>query len=450
MTVQLNWLDYSLVVAYILAVLYIGLRSGRRETSEGFLLADRNLSALESAATICASKTGAGIMLTYLSFIYLFGIGALWFFIGSIAGYGLFYFFVRRIKPLADEHGFYTLSDYFFHTHGPYAGYSSALMLLAFFLLTMGTQLIAGSKILSEITPLSYGLSLLVMSAVIITYIAIGGFRAVTLTDYIQYGAIVLLTLVLGIFLWKNFTYVPADWDFFAIGPGLVAGFFLIGIIWPFGSAELWQRVYATRSVGEAQRGLLFAMALYIGYGVLLSIAGIIVRNAVEVTDPDIALVAGFGELLPAGVIGLGIVVLYAAVMSSADTVLFTSASITIQDFLDRIRERSKRDIVKDMRIAAVVIGIGGWAAAALVPNLVDITFIYASLLSALAVLVLITWFYTGVTDKVFASALLAGGMAVLVGLFFFTDERLFYLALTVTLFALSAGAVASKMTQRI
>ncbi|MDD9953656.1 MAG: sodium:solute symporter family protein [Candidatus Woesearchaeota archaeon] len=432
MAITLNPIDYSLIVIYILVVLYLGWRAGRKETREGYLLADRNLNAMQSTATICSSKIGAGLLLSYFGLVYVYGVAAWWLFVGFVIGYTLFYFFAKRLKRLADEKRYYTLSDYFFDQYGQLAGYTTAVVVLLAYLLNFTIQLIGGAKVIATLTGMTYGLSLLIMSTVIITYIMIGGFKAVVKTDIMQYIAIIALTGILALFLFDNFTYIAADWNPFGAPVGLLIVFLFSGIMAPFASAELWQRVYATKTARQAKRSLIAAMSMYILYGILLAFVGMIIKTTVLTTDPDIVLVLGFQELLPPGVLGLGIIVLYAAVMSSADTLLFTSASITIQDIVGRFRRN--RNVVFDLRIASFTIGILGLLVAWALPHLLDVTYIYAAIYFALSLVIMLSWFRR-MKEIVFVGSICTGLLVVLIALPFVHNHSIILISWAGSLF---------------
>ncbi|HBA44498.1 TPA: hypothetical protein DEG21_00815 [Patescibacteria group bacterium] len=127
---MLTTLDYSLIIAYIIIVLMVGLSAGKKETKEEFLIAGRKLNFFTTAVTLFVNKVGAGILLTYSALVYLYGAGAIWFFIGAIFGYFVFYFFAKKIKKMADEKNFYTLADFFFDQKGKLAGFLVSLIVV--------------------------------------------------------------------------------------------------------------------------------------------------------------------------------------------------------------------------------------------------------------------------------------------------------------------------------
>lgn len=386
---MLSGLDIIFIIAYFVIVLIVGFLAGKKETNEGFLIADRKLNALSAAMTISASKIGAGLLLSYTALVYLYGLGAIWFFLGYIFGYIVFYFFAKKIKRLSDEKQYYTLSDFFFDKYGTLAGYLSAFIVSITMFGWVIVNFIGGAKILNIFTPLSFELSTIIIGIVILSYLIIGGFKAVVKTDAVQFLGILFLFFLMGYLMFNSSGLQSSDFNLFSIPIGHIINFFLAGLFFPMASAELWQRVYAMKDEKTLKKSLILASTFYLIIGVVLMFIGIIIRTKLPGIDPDTSLIMGFSELLPIGLTGLGIVVFYSAIMSSADTFLFTSASSLSQDFIARIKQFSKEKLLKVMKIvmtglmvAAIVLSIG-------LRDIIDATFLFVALTMSLGFLIM-------------------------------------------------------------
>ncbi len=114
--------DYIIIAFYFVLILIVGFWTGRKQDKEEFLISGRNLTSLQATTTIFSSRIGAAILLTYTALVYLYGLGALWYFIGSVFGLFVFYFFGLKVKKLADKQKFYTMPDFFFFLKGRFAG----------------------------------------------------------------------------------------------------------------------------------------------------------------------------------------------------------------------------------------------------------------------------------------------------------------------------------------
>ena len=95
---MLSGLDLSFIIIYFALTLFIGFSSGRKKTTNGFLIADRSLGTFSGLSTILSSKIGAGLLVSYVAAVYAFGISALWYFVGCSLGYLIFYLFIIKLK----------------------------------------------------------------------------------------------------------------------------------------------------------------------------------------------------------------------------------------------------------------------------------------------------------------------------------------------------------------
>jgi Na+/proline symporter len=125
---MLGLTDYLIIAGYFLIILIVGGLTGRKQDKEEFLISGRKLKSFQATTTIFSSRIGAAILLTYTALVYLYGMGALWYFIGSVFGLIIFYFFGIGIKRIADKEKFYTMPDFFFFLKGRTAGFLATIV----------------------------------------------------------------------------------------------------------------------------------------------------------------------------------------------------------------------------------------------------------------------------------------------------------------------------------
>jgi len=390
---MLSSLDYIFIAFYFIIILYVGMRSGRKQDKEDYLIANRKLKALEATSTIFSSRIGAAILLTYTALVYIYGLGAYWYFIGSVVGLFVFYFFGKKVKKLGAEQNFYTLSDFFFFLKGKTAGYLSAIVVIIIMFGWVVLNFTAGAKLVEEYTPISYDLSVILIGVIILLYLLAGGFKAVVRTDVIQTGGIFLL-FVLMVYLLAT-TAIKPDFalsGLFDIPVKEIVNFFIDGFFIPMASPELWQRIYAIESQKEYKKSLFLSSVFYIIIGLILLMIGMVIRTDIPNLSPDTALIVGFSQLLPVGLAGLSVIIIYSAISSSADTYMFTTASSITQDFLERMGLLKKDKLKLTMRIILVILMAMGIGAALILRDIVDTTFFFVSLTMSLGFLILVLW----------------------------------------------------------
>ncbi len=421
----LSTLDIVIIICYFLVLLLVGWLTGRNESKEDFLIGGRSVKAFQSLATIGSSLVGAGVLLTYTALAVLYGAGAIWLFVGYIFGFWLFYAFARYLKPLADEQGFYTLPDFFYFKFGGLAGRLSALLVV---LITLGwivVNFIGGGSIIQAFTGLSYKSSTVIVGAVIVLYLFFGGFKAVVKTDVIQFiGICLLFVLMLYLLFTQSFHLTPHDLNAFKIPAFEIASFFIVGLITPMASAELWQRVYAVESTRVLRKSIVGLTFFLILFGVVLLLIGLVIRNAIPNVDADTALVTGFANLLPAGWAGLAVVVFYSSIMSSADTYLFTANASLSQDLIHR-KESKGTSIVKKSKSLLFLTALITVGLAIFIHSVVDATYLLVALMIALGFLVMIIWLRRKWNSGAIVLALAFGITSVLLGVLIHGIETL-------------------------
>ncbi len=387
--------DYGIIALYFVIILAVGFWTGKGQEKEEFLISGRKLKSLQATTTIFSSRIGAAILLTYTALVYLYGLGAYWYFIGSVFGLFVFYFFGKKVKKIGDAQKFYTLPDFFFFLKGPFAGYLATLITIIIMFGWVVLNFTAGAKLISEYTPITYNFSVILVGVIILLYLLAGGFDAVVKTDIIQTIGIFLL-FILMIYLLSSSEHRPelVFMDLFSIPVMKIVSYFLAGFFIPMASPELWQRVYAIKDQKHFKRSLFLSSIFYFVIGFILLLIGLVIRTAIPDISAETSLIVGFSRLLPVGLAGLSVVIIYSSISSSADTYMFTTAASVTQDFLEKTGITSREKLRVSMRASLVVLMILGITMAVILKDIIDTTFFFVSLTMSLGFLTMVIWIY--------------------------------------------------------
>ncbi len=406
---SLSALDFAIIATYFLILLAIGYFCSKKQKSDDYLIAQRKLGTWQTMATMNASKSGS-IFMSFVAMTYLWGFSAVWYFIGAVFGIILFIPFGLKLKEYSKKK-FYTLADYFRFRYGKYpAFFASILSIFLMFGLAV-LNVIAGAKIFVFFTGWPFWICASIMTLVILIYLLLGGFKAVAKTDILQYAAMITILLLLAIIMFKG-SFIPvSDWNFFQADITIVIGFFVVGILFPFASPDLWQRVYSSRGKSQLKNGMLLSVGFYGLMAFLLALLALTVKSQFPGVDPDFALITGFGTLLPSGLVGLATVLLFAAIMSNLDTYIFTGSSAIVQDF----SKLKKEKIVRNIKKTIVVFSIAITLVALLVQSLIIGSYMFAAFYSVLAIPVLATWIKKSVKKGTVALSFLLGIAATVI-----------------------------------
>jgi solute:Na+ symporter, SSS family len=402
--VEITFIDLIAIVAYIIAVLLIGYSASRRQSEESFLIAERKMSVWTGVATINATKTGASLLFI-TALVYVYSVSAIWAYIGILIGYLSFLPFALKLHKNSGSTN-YTLGEYVKTNYGKLPAFFATLVNI----ITMGgfliVSLIASAKVFEFFTGISYWLSVIIVSLIVLTYLMLSGFKAVVKTDVLQYIAIVfIMSVFLLIFL--TGTSIPAsELDLFAAGFGNIIGFILIGILLPFAQPELWQRVYAMPNKKVLKKSIIYSVIIYLIMSTILILIGVIIKINLPTIDPDISIVIGFSELLPAGFAGITIIVFFAAFMSSIDTYAYTASSSLIHDLF---KFSSKKQTVRAIRATILAFMTLGTIIAIFLADLLEATFLFSSYIAVLAVPIVATYLKPSIRKSTLTTAFIIG-----------------------------------------
>ncbi|MGD2122099.1 MAG: sodium/solute symporter [Gemmatimonadota bacterium] len=254
-------------------------------------------------------------------------------------------------------------------------------MILAYTFVAMATVLYSGGLALETMfgLPLWWGVTILAVFAG--AYTAYGGLKAVVWSDLIQ-GTMLLLGGALTAWLglravggWdtlmeeagdKFHMVLPLDhpelpWFAIFFGGLWIANLFYWGC-----NQFITQRTLGARNLKQGRYGIVFAAYLKLLIPFIAVVPGIMayVLYADELTRSDMAYPVLIANLLPGGLAGLMLAALIAAIMSSLDSMLNSTATIFTVDVYQRHLkpESSQSHLIRVGRISTVAFLLLAWA----------------------------------------------------------------------------------------
>ncbi len=290
----MHWINWLVIVAYLLWVVGDGIRRSRGSTDiQAYFLANRSLPWW---------AVGLSVMATQLSAITLIGTT------GQGATDGLrfvqFYFGLPlamvilgvTIVPFLHGAKVYTAYEYLERRFNPATRSLTSFLFLCSRGLSAGTIIAAPAVIFSAVLGWDLWLSVAVIGLPTIAYTAVGGVGAVTWADVKQMFVIVLALLsVVGVLVWRM--PVPMDdalaiagatgrmqvFDFsfdvsqtYTFWSGIIGGTFLMLSYFGADQSQV-QRYLAARSVDEARSSLLMSAYWKIPLQALVLLVGVLV-----------------------------------------------------------------------------------------------------------------------------------------------------------------------------
>lgn len=181
----------------------IGIYSYRKSTnnSEDFLIGGRKMGAAVTALSAGAADMSGWLLMGVPGAMYFTGLSSIWIAIGLTTGCFLNYIFVApRLRVYTEvANNSITLPVFFENRYKDKTRLLrivSSIFILVFFTLYTSAGMVSGGKLFESAFGLDYMTGLWMTSFVVVLYTFLGGFLAVSLTDFVQ-GTIMVLALVI-------------------------------------------------------------------------------------------------------------------------------------------------------------------------------------------------------------------------------------------------------------
>ncbi len=380
----LDWIILGLFFLGMVGIIVYVLRQKEKDTTDYFL-AGKDAGWLSIGSSIFASNIGSE---------HLVGLAGA----GFISGMAMAHWEIQAwiililgwvFVPFYDRIKIFTMPEFLERRFS--AGSRSILSLISlvsYVLTKVAVTVYAGGVVFKEVFGIEsmWGIDFFWISAiglVVITgiYTILGGMKAVLYTSVLQspvllIGSIVILVLgLIKVGGWAEVQHIAgpnlhlirsaADPEF--PWPGVIVASMVIGFWYWCTDQFIVQRVLSGRSQKEARRGAILG-----GYFKLLPvfiflIPGMIAfalsqKGLLNVSSSDSAFAAMVSQLLPAGLKGVVVCGLLAALMSSLASLFNSSAALFVGDFYKKFRpEASERHLLVVGRLATgavVILGV--------------------------------------------------------------------------------------------
>jgi len=320
---------------------------------------------------------------------YEAGIAVLSLPISYLLGYWLLSAAVSRIRKYLSEADGHTLYDVIDARLGTRTGTQVYGVLVAVVTLGMYFFMLAGQfTILAGFYQYALNMSLRgawimslgVVAGATLVYSVVGGIRKDIATDVFQMAIVGVGIIVMALFMSRtptgSFTNVPRHF-FTMTGYGIA---FPVGVILFFSPAFLgrfdyWQRIIAAKTDKSAKCAIWASLPIIFVAYVVFCFLGIYARAQNAPVDPQYAGLWSLRNIMPAGVSFLVVLALYAAIMSTADTLL-NVASVSAYRLSRRVLPLGSRrghDGLRTLRIITIIVSVCASATVLVAPNVVDL-----------------------------------------------------------------------------
>ncbi len=389
---QVSILDSFIIILYLLGILIVGVLAARRKKmdSTNYFLAGRSLNWVLIGAALFASN---------ISTIHLVGLAASGYNEGFVWGNFEWLASVTLIilglifAPFYFKNKISTLPEFVENRYGPESRSILAFIaVLGALFVHIGLSLYAGAVIFQTFFGIDVIYSILLVSLITAIYTALGGLKAVVVTESIQTIILIIgataLTLI-AITALPDFGINSLEEFKSKIKPGqltmlhsresvamfeeegrvhgltwyaVLLGYPILGLWYWCSDQTIVQRVLGAKSQNDAQLGPMLAGFLKILPVFIMVLPGVIAYVLFEDiigSDANQALPVMIMQILPTGLIGIMAASLLAALMSTIAAALTSCGTLVAIDIVKRIKPDIKdANLVRTGRITIVFVMI--------------------------------------------------------------------------------------------
>lgn len=436
---KLATLDWTIIIAFFAFTLFIGLWASRKagRSAKDFFLSGRDMPWWLLGVSMVATTFSADTPNLVTDIVRKNGVAGNWvWWAFLLTGMATVFIYAKlwRRSGITTDLEFYELR--YSGKEATFLRAFRAVYLGVFFnVMIMATVLLAGIKIAGIMLGISPLQTVLLVSAVTVTYSSFGGLRGVILTDFFQFALSMIGMIAAAIYIIRlpeigsieslithpnvseKINFIPDLSD-----PNLYIPILIIPLavqwwsIWypgaePGGGGYIAQRMLSAKDEKDAVKATLFFNAAHYALRpwpwILIALASLVLFPELEnikssfpsiddnILADDLAFPAML-TFLPQGLLGLVIAALIAALMSTISTHLNWGSSYMVNDFYVRFfaPDASEKDQVNIGRISTVVLMILAAIMALFLTNAMQAFNILLQIGAGTGLLFLLRWFW--------------------------------------------------------
>lgn len=374
----MNYFDYTIIFAYLIGFVLLGFYFKKNETANDYFLGGNSLGWFPLSLSTMATQLSAISFISAPAFVGLkMGGGLKWLTFEMAVPIAMLFIMLVVIPPLFRA-GIVSIYEYAERRFD----YSTRMILSVVFqinrALSTGVMVYAIAFILQAILNLDFGVTILIISVITIIYSWQGGMKAVVWGDAIQMIILFVGLIVCLIYGWSNlsqtgeaisfdpsrlqvldFNWGIGEGEEYGLFPMIIGGFFLYVSYYGCDQTQA-QRMLSAKNEGTIKKLLLanglLRFPVVLVYCMMGLIIGELVMNTPEFLSDiqnltekhfpteyaasgikaDLMMPVFIMNYLPHGLIGLLMIGIMSAAMSSLSSTINSLSAVTVEDILKR------------------------------------------------------------------------------------------------------------------
>lgn len=390
----------AVTVAYFAVMSFITYRVRRHaNSSSGMTGGGRNFPAYMIGALMLSEFIGSSVSIGTAQMGFELGISAAWNLVALATGFVLLaQVLVKKYKQTGQT----TISAILAQTYGEPVRYAASVLTILALSIVAVALYAGGGAVLSAVLHINKNLAIMLVGAITVLYVSLGGMRSVVYTN-VAHASAKYLGMILAFayaleasggisVLQEKLPAMMFNWT--QVGWGQIVAWMIAGIGSIFATQYVIQAVVGTDDDKVAKRACYYVASLMIPFGLMAAVVGM----ASAVLYPGIKSIAAFPVLIahmPAFSASIMVVGLAGALFGGISATTLASATLAMKDFYDPYFNKEKNDqkSVMFIRIAIIVIGLLPLVLAMYADKLLMVAFLGKALRATLAVVVLLAFY---------------------------------------------------------
>ncbi len=383
----MNFLDYAIIIVYIGGFLYLGYRFKNQADKNDYYLGGRSFGWFPLAMSTAATQLSAVSFISAPAFVGLKqGGGMIWLTYEFAVPLAMIFLLVVLV-PTFYKSGIVSVYEFLEKRFGP----STRVLLSIVFQISRafgtGVMIYTVAIILESVMEIPMWQSIVLIGIVTMVYSYQGGMKAVVYGDMIQMiilfiGIIICLGFGLhylggwGEFIDKvdserltavDFSSLGFSGDEFGFWPMLIGGFFLYVSYYGTDQSQV-QRLLSASSMSTMKQTLLcnglMRFPITLAYCVMGLVLGTYALSEADFIglipegQPDRMMPIFIRDYLPNGIIGLLIVAIFSAAMSSLSSAINSLSAASVEDLFARGKELGEKAYMRLSHLTAFFWGV--------------------------------------------------------------------------------------------
>ena len=339
-----------ILALYFVVIFLIGVLTHRySKTKSDFFLANHRLGLLTTTASLTATGIGGSATVVSLIYVYRYGLSGIW--MNLAAGLGLLllgFFYARRIRAL----GVYSLPDVAGKLYDPKTRLAASIISLVVQIAWLALLIQATALVLSAVIEIDPLILIVVSTGLFVLYTLLGGQFAVSYSDVFQFflmfagvgivAVLVLLDQAGGVSFWKSLSPDLLKFPFSEkVDLWHVLSLFLLMGLSHMVGPDIYAKILSARNSRVARNAALFSGVLRMVWALIIGLLGLLALKLLPDLENPVKIIPGLLVFFENPLLhGFVVTAFLATMMSSADTVLLTGATIFTHDLLPRLQKK--------------------------------------------------------------------------------------------------------------